>query len=73
MSCCERLVIIIVLFYWDKKRSLALLHLAGLQLPGNLPQDGFVHSIRDPGSSVKDKMDDVTDSLQFKQGVLSVS
>lgn len=55
------------LFYWDKKRSLALLHLAGLQLPGNLPQDGFVHSIREPGSLVKAKMDDVTNSLQFKR------
>ena len=55
------------LFYWDKKRSLALLHLAGLQLPGNLPQDGFVHSIREPGSFVKAKMDDVTNSLQFKR------
>ena len=55
------------LFYWDKKRSLALLHLAGLQLPGNLPQDGFVHSIREPGSFVKAKMDNVTNSLQFKR------
>ncbi len=55
------------LFYWDKKRSLALLHLAGLQLPGNLPQDGFVHSIHEPGSFVKTKMDDVTNSLQFKR------
>lgn len=55
------------LFYWDKKRSLALLQGAGLQLPRGLPQDGFVHSIRDPGSFVKAKMDDVTNSLQFKR------
>ena len=55
------------LFYWDKKRSLALLQGAGLQLPSGLPQDGFVHSIREPGSLVKAKMDDVTNSLQFKR------
>ena len=55
------------LFYWDKKRSLALLQGAGLQLPRGLPQDGFVHSIREPGSLVKAKMDDVTNSLQFKR------
>lgn len=55
------------LFYWDKKRSLALLQGAGLQLPSGLPQDGFVHSIREPGSLVKAKVDDVTNSLQFKR------
>lgn len=55
------------LFYWDKKRSLALLQGAGLQLPRGLPQDGFVHSIREPGSFVKAKMDNVTNSLQFKR------
>lgn len=55
------------LFYWDKNRSLALLQGAGLQLPSGLPQDGFVRSIHEPGSFVKTKMDDVTNSLQFKR------
>lgn len=53
------------LFYWDKNR--ALLQGAGLQLPSGLPQDGFVRSIHEPGSFVKTKMDDVTNSLQFKR------
>ena len=55
------------LFYWDKNRSLALLQGAGLQLPSGLPQDGFVRSIHEPGSFVKTKIDDVTNSLQFKR------
>ena len=50
-----------------QKRSLALLQGAGLQLPSGLPQDGFVRSIHEPGSFVKTKMDDVTNSLQFKR------
>lgn len=48
------------LFYWNKKEALALLQGAGLQLPGGLPQDGFVHSIRDVASKVKHKFENVT-------------
>lgn len=57
----------IELFYWNKKEAKSLLHRAGLQLPGVLPQDGFVHSIREKGSNVKIKLENVTQSLQFKR------
>ena len=53
-------------FYWNKKEAIPLLHRGGLQLPTSLPQDGFVHSIREKGSNVKVKLQDVTQSLQFK-------
>ena len=35
-------------------------------MPTRLPQDGFAHSIREEGSNVKVKLNDVTKSLQFK-------
>ncbi len=54
-------------FYWNKKEAISLLHRGGLQLPTSLPQDGFVHSIREKGSNVKVKLQDVTQSLQFKR------
>ena len=52
-------------FYWNKKEAISLLHRGGLQLPTSLPQDGFVHSIREKGSNVNVKMENVTQSLQF--------
>lgn len=55
------------LFYWNKKEALSLLQRAGLQLSGGLPQDGFIHSIRDKGSKVKWKFNDVTETQQFKR------
>lgn len=55
------------LFYWNKKEAVSLLQRAGLQLPGWLPQDGFVNSIRDTQSNVKVRMNDVTESQQFKR------
>lgn len=55
------------MFYWDKKEALSLLQTAGLQLPGNLPQDGFAHSIRENGSKVKHKFENVTKTQQFKR------
>ena len=55
------------LFYWNKKEAVSLLQQAGLQLPGWLPQDGFVNSIRDTQSNVKVRMNDVTESQQFKR------
>ncbi len=55
------------LFYWNKKRALSLLQAAGLQLSGNLPQDGSIHSIRKKYSPVKPKLENVTESQQFKR------
>ena len=55
------------LFYWNKKETISLLQTVGLQLPNHLPQDGFVHSIRENGSKVKIKFDGVTETQQFKR------
>ena len=55
------------LFYWNKKEAVALEQLAGLQLPGGLPKDGFMHSIRESGSKVNTKLENVTHSQQFKR------
>ena len=55
------------LYYWNKKEAVALMHNAGLQLPGNLPKDGFMHSIRESGSNVNTKLENVTHSQQFKR------
>ena len=55
------------LFYWNKKEAVALAQLAGLQLPGGLPKDGFIHSIRESGSKVNTKLENVTHSQQFKR------
>lgn len=57
----------IELFYWNKKEALSLLQTPGLQLPSHLPQDGFIHSIRENGSKVKVKLENVTESQQFKR------
>lgn len=55
------------LYYWNKKEAVALMHNAGLQLPGNLPKDGFMHSIRESDSNVNTKLENVTHSQQFKR------
>lgn len=55
------------LFYWNKKETSALLQRSGLQLPGWLPQDGFVHSITEQGSKVNPKFSNVTETQQFKR------
>ena len=47
-------------FYWNKKEAMYLLQRSRLQLPTPLSQDGFVHSIREKGSNVKVKLQDVT-------------
>lgn len=57
----------ISVFYWNKKEAVALLQRGRLQLPTQLPQDGFVHSIRDAGSNIKVRLNNVTESLQFKR------
>ena len=55
------------LYYWDKKRALSLLQRAGLQLSGGLPREGSVHSIRESGTAVNAKYENVTNSQQFKR------
>ena len=53
-------------YYWDKKRASSLLHRAGLQLPRSMPNDGYVHSIREVGSSVKERFESQTQTQQFR-------
>lgn len=55
------------LYYWDKKRALALLQTARLQLPRHLPRADSIHSIRESGTSVNAKYENVTNSQQFKR------
>lgn len=55
------------MFYWNKKEALSLLQRPGLQLPNRLPQDGFVHSIREKGANVNIKFKNVTETQQFKR------
>ena len=55
------------LFYWNKNEAITLLQGAGHQLSSSLPQDGFVYSIRDNGSKVKRKFENVTETQQFKR------
>ena len=57
------------LFYWDKKRAIALLSKEKVTMPNvlNALNDGYVHSIREKGSPVKPKLKNVTESQQFKR------
>ncbi len=55
------------LYYWNKKEALTLLQRAGRQLPRRLPQDGFIHSIREKGTNVNQKFENVTETQQFKR------
>lgn len=55
-------------YYIEKNKASALLKRSGLQLPGHLFQtDGFIHSIRDKGSPVNNKLKNATYSQQFKR------
>lgn len=55
-------------YYIDAKKATGLLQRVGLQLPKRLFRtDGYIHSIRDSGSSVKPKFENVTKSQQFKR------
>ena len=55
-------------YYIDEKKATGLLQKAGLQLPRFLFRtDGYIHSIRDSGSSVKPRFENVTKSQQFKR------
>ena len=56
------------LLYVNKKEADSLLQSAGHQLSGGLiPRDGFYHSIRENGSPVKSRFNDVTETQQFKR------
>lgn len=57
------------LFYWDKKRAIALLSREKVTMPNvvNTLSDGYVHSIREKASPVKPKIQNVTESQQFKR------
>ena len=58
----------VALFYINKNKAAGLLQKTGPQLPGILfPNNGFIHSIREPGSKVKPKFENVTQSQQFKR------
>ena len=55
-------------FYLNKIKAAALLQTAGLQLPGHLfRNNGYIHSIRENGSNVNPKFENVTHSQQFKR------
>lgn len=54
--------------YWlDKKRSQSLLQGSSSQLTTPLIHDGLYHSIRESSASVNGKIENVTQSLQFKR------
>ena len=55
------------LLYINKKEAESILQSAGLQLPGGLRYDGFIHSIREANSPVKPKFANVTETQQFKR------
>ena len=55
------------LYYWNKKVAVSLLQRAGLQLPGGLPQDGYIHSISDKNSNVNKRLSSQTETQQFKR------
>lgn len=57
------------LFYWDKKRAIALLSQKKVTMPNtvNAWSDGSLHSIHEKGSPVKPKFKNITESLQFKR------
>ena len=55
-------------FYLNKIKAAALLRRAELQLPsGPFLNSGYIHSIRENGSNVKPKFENVTYSQQFKK------
>ena len=55
-------------YYYNKKIADPLLQSAGLQLPGGLiPHGGYIHSIREKGSPVNNRLENVTYSQQFKR------
>ena len=59
----------VAVYYWDKKRAVALLPGGKVTMPNvlNTLSDGYMHSIREKGSPVKPKFENVTESQQFKR------
>ena len=56
------------LFYLNKKSATALFNASGVQFPGGKTvTDGYIHSIRDAGSFVNTKFENVTQTQQFKR------
>lgn len=57
------------LFYWDKEKATTLLRMARVTMPkaSVLIHSGYISSIRDENSPVKPKLNDVTESVQFKR------
>lgn len=57
------------IFYWDKRRAIALLSGGKVTMPNvpNTLSDGFIHSIRENGSPVKPKLKNIMESQQFKR------
>lgn len=55
------------IFYWNKKEAVSLMQGVRLQLPQSLPNDGFIHSIRESGTKINTKFENVTQTQQFKR------
>ena len=56
------------LFYLNKKSATALFNASGVQFSGGKTvTDGYIHSIRDAGSFVNTKFENVTQTQQFKR------
>ena len=55
-------------YYWDKNKATRFLRSSGVQFPGVMSiTDGYVHSIRDSGSPVNVKIENLTKTQQFKR------
>ena len=55
-------------YYLDKNKATRFLRSSGVQFPGVMSiTDGYVHSIRDSGSPVNMKIENVTKTQQFKR------
>lgn len=58
----------ISIYYIDKNKAMQLSSAIGVQFPGGFKNiDGYVHSIRDSGSPVNMKIENVTKTQQFKR------
>ena len=57
------------IYYWDKKRAVALLSGKKVPMPNTLNalSDGSIHSIRENASPVKPTFENVTEPQQFKR------
>ena len=56
------------IYYWQKNKAIQRLNSIGVQFPGvSSIADGYIHSIRDAGSFVNTKFENVTQTQQFKR------